>query len=105
MRRFTDDVRDEGMQPDHTIEIRGLDEHKIKLWWSRVALVYGNQERQGPLTYPWSTLGWNCARIVATALKEGGGDQYAKWFKSWNLVWTPNDVRNYARSIAQNIRS
>src|SRR6266850_5432451 len=97
--RFADDVRDEGAQPNFTISIAGLDEGRITNWWYRIYPWAG--KRQGPPAMPWSTLNWNCSKLVAFALKEGGADKFAAWDKSWNLVWTPNDVREYAQSIVR----
>ncbi len=97
--RFEDDVRDEGGPPNHTIFINGLDEMRIKLWWHRTFPWAAS--RLGPPTIPWSSLNWNCSKTVAVALKEGGADKLASWSKSWNLVWTPNDVRRYAESIVR----
>ena len=98
-RSFQDDVRDERQQPDHTIPISGLDETAIKDWWARFGLVRDTTELIGPLP-PWSTLSQNCSTIVATALQKGGGDQYAR---SWDFVWTPKNVKEYAYSIAQRL--
>jgi hypothetical protein len=55
----------------------------------------------GPLQ-SWETLSRNCSTVVATALKKGGGDQYAQKNKA-NIVWTPTNVLKYARSIQKNI--
>lgn len=108
-RTFPDDKWAEGnykyyKSPDHLIAINGLDETKILQWWGRTALIYNNQKYQGPIHLPWSTLGWNCAKIVATALKEGGGDKYSDFINSRNLIWTPNDVKGYAQSISINLQ-
>ncbi|MEP6945211.1 MAG: hypothetical protein ABJA02_04785 [Acidobacteriota bacterium] len=100
-RGFADDVRDERQQPDHTIHISGLNETAIKDWWASFGLVRDMAELIGPLP-PWSTLSQNCSTIVATALSKGGGDKFASLWTSWNFVWTPSDVKEYARSIAQN---
>lgn len=89
----------EGTPPTHTILIRGLDETRIRNWWHRTFPWAAG--REGPPSIPWSSLEWNCSKVVATALKEGGGDRFASWSKSWNLVWTPNDVREYAESIVK----
>jgi hypothetical protein len=97
LRRFEDDVRDEGMRPDWTIRINGLDEERIKGWWKG----YNPQahDMYGPPSAPWSTITSNCSKIVAMALDEGGGQQYAPVLKSRNVVWTPNDVRVYAEAV------
>jgi hypothetical protein len=98
-RRLEDDIRDEGGSPDRTIIIAGLDEARIRAWWHRIAPWAAG--RQGPPSLAWSTLRWNCSKVVASALKEGGGDRHASWWKSWNVVWTPNDVCEYAESIVR----
>jgi hypothetical protein len=94
------DIDGEGSHPSHTILINGLDEARIIAWWHRT--FPWAVSRLGPPSVPWSSLGWNCSKIVATGLKEGGGDRFASWSKSWALIaWTPNDVREYAESIVR----
>ncbi len=104
-RRFEDDLEAEGNRyPDHRIAIDGLDERKIMAWWRRTSLSWGGGSALGPPSVDWSSLGWNCARIVATALKEGGGDAFASWYSQQAIgFWTPNDVRDYAQSIERNL--
>jgi hypothetical protein len=101
-RSFEEDVADEQGPPDHTIPLNGLDERAIKDWWQAFGLTRDGVLFQGPLL-PWETLRQNCSNVVAIALRIGGGDRYAKWSKSWNLVWTPADVREYAQSIQQGL--
>jgi len=103
-RTLDDDVYDEGQDPDHTIVIHGLDERKIKDWWQSFGLTREGVLYEGPLL-PWSTLKQNCSTVVARALSIGGGDQYASWLKSWNVVWTPSDVLRYATSIKNGLAS
>ena len=100
-RSLYDDIRDEGGSPDHTVVISGLEEGKILSWWRRTALSWGGGRALGPPSVAWSSLGSNCSQIVATALKQGGGNEFSAWRKSWNIVWTPNDVLEYAESIAR----
>lgn len=100
--KFADDVRDEGGAPNVTIRIAGLDEPRMTTWWYRIYPWAGH--RYGPPAMPWSTVDWNCSKLVATALKEGGGDRFAAWQTSWNVVWTPNDVREYAESIVKGMK-
>jgi hypothetical protein len=97
-RTFDEDVAAEGQAPDHVILIDGLDEDAIKDWWQVFGLTRDGTVFEGPLP-AWETLGQNCSTVVATALRIGGGDQYAGWWRSWNLVWRPNDVLEYALSI------
>jgi hypothetical protein len=98
MRRFEDDARDEGIGPDWTIRIEGLDEERIKGWWK--SFNPQAHDMYGPPSAPWSTITSNCSKVVAMALDEGGGQQYAPFLKSRNMVWTPNDVRVYAQAVA-----
>jgi hypothetical protein len=97
LRRFEDDVRDEGMRPDWTIRIQGLDEEAIKGWWK--SFNPQAHDMYGPPSAPWSTITSNCSKIVAMALDEGGGQKYAPFHKSRNMIWTPNDVREYAQAV------
>lgn len=101
-RTYVADVRAEGQAPDHMIKLDGLNEEAIKDWWQSFGLMRGEVEYQGPLQ-SWDTLKRNCSNVVATGLKKGGGDDYADWTKSWNLIWTPRDVLHYARSIKKNL--
>jgi hypothetical protein len=81
------------MSPDHTIELQGLDKHRLLTWW-RMFNVDGRK---------WSTLGQNCATTVGRGLMIAGADDYAQgvsgWWHSWNTVWQPNDVLRYARDV------
>ena len=79
--------RGEGRKPDHTIQLQGLDETAIKAFWKRWAQ---NANYQGLL--------FSCATTVGWALKQGGGDRYAR---SWTdpKVWTPADLLSYALAI------
>jgi hypothetical protein len=97
-RTFNQDVAAERQSPDHSVRIEGLDEAAIKDWWQSFGLTRDGVVLQGPLL-PWSTLSQNCSNVVAMALHVGGGAKYASWMKSWNVIWTPADVLNYARSI------
>lgn len=101
-RTFDDDVRDEKQRPDHRIEIDGLDEPKIVAWWRGFGLDGGRMH--GPMQ-AWHTTDLNCSTVVARALREGGGDDFASWLPSWNLVWRPDDVRRYAESIRHGLMS
>jgi hypothetical protein len=103
LRRFEDDVRDEGMRPDWTIRIDGLDEENIKGWWK--SFNPQAHDMYGPPSAPWSTITSNCSKIVAMALDEGGGAQYAPYFMSRNVIWTPNDVRVYAQAVQAGLKA
>jgi len=102
-RTFEDDVRDEQQRPDHEIRLEGLDEAAIEQWWGDFSLNgFGGRELHGP-PRPWSTLDLNCSTVVATALKQGGGDRFASWASSWSVVWTPESVKRFAMSIRSNL--
>jgi hypothetical protein len=96
-RTLQDDIDAEGGQRPRPLLINGLDEKRIITWWHQLFPASGRLI--GPPSVPWSSLNWNCSKVVANGLKEGGGDRFASWIKSWNVVWTPNDVREYAESI------
>ena len=85
---YNDDVRLEGQAPDKQIEIKCLDENKIKQWW----LVFKT-------THKWKTLSQNCSTTVADGLKAGGGADNVSWGVSHNIVWKPNDVKAFAQAI------
>jgi hypothetical protein len=101
-RTYNQDVTAEGQAPDHSIRIEGLDETAIKDWWQSFGLMRDGVQFQGPLL-PWTTLTQNCSNVVAIALRLAGGDKYASWMKSWNVVWTPADVLDYAQSIRRGL--
>jgi hypothetical protein len=101
-RRYDDDIAAEGKSPEHQVVLNGLDEHQIKNWWQSFGLARDEVMYQGPLL-PWATLNQNCSTVVAHALSIGGGDRFASWSKSRNLVWTPNDVFMYALSIQRGL--
>jgi len=101
-RGFDEDVRAEGQQPDHVVHLKGLNESAIKDWWQGFGLTRDGTLYEGPLL-AWDTLMCNCSNVVATALKAGGGDRFASWHKSWNMVWKPSDVLDYALSIAKGL--
>jgi hypothetical protein len=101
-RAFGEDIVAEDGIPNHSIRLDGLDETAIKDWWQSFGLTRDGAVFEGPLL-PWRTLTQNCSTVVARALRIGGGDHYARWLKSWNLVWTPADVLEYARSIQRGL--
>jgi len=106
-RTLADDELDEGnrqlgvrRRADRSILIDGLDESAIRDWWRGFGLDGGRLP--GPLP-AWHTTKRNCSTVVAQALQVGGGDRYSTWLRSWNVVWTPDDVREYAESIRAGI--
>ena len=91
-RTYADDVRDEGGPPDHVVTISTLDETAVKDYWKGLISRSPN----------WSTLGQNCSTTVARSLMAGGGDEKVKWtgwYHQWNVVWKPDDVARYAKTI------
>jgi len=103
-RTFQADLAAEGQSPDKVVQIEGLNEKAIKDWWQSFGLSRDGVQYHGPLQ-SWDTLKRNCSNVVATGLRVGGGDKYSNWFKSWNLIWTPEDVLKYALSIQQGLHS
>jgi hypothetical protein len=97
-RTFAQDVAAENQRPDYSVRIVGLNESRIKDWWQSFGLTRDGQLYQGPLL-PWNTLEQNCSTVVARALSIGGAESLVPWHKSWNVVWTPNDVYDYAASV------
>ena len=95
-RTYDMDYRGENFKhADHKINIKGLNEEAIKDWWAGFGLVRNGELLEGPLL-PWSTLKQNCSTVVAKALEVGGAKEHVGWSKSWNLIWKPNDVYQYA---------
>ncbi len=81
------DCTEEGRPPDQLVLIGGLDETKIKFFWSR-------WQRQGH----YQAMLFNCATTVAEALREGGADKLVP--NGFNkTLWVPQDVLYYATSV------
>lgn len=95
---FRSDCDAEGCTPDHTIYLDGLNEKTILDWWAGFGLVENGALLAGPLPR-YNLTGQNCSSVVATGLKKGGGDKYARWNTTWSVVWRPQTVLDYARSI------
>ncbi len=91
-RTFAQDVvGEDGRMPDVTISINGLDENAIAVWW--------NQFKNDP-NNKWKTLSQNCSTTVAEALKTGNASTlWWDFWSSWNIVWTPAEVEEFARAI------
>lgn len=100
---FASDMRDEGCRADWTVRLRGLDEQAILSWWSSFGLVRDGHLLLGPLQ-SYSLIHRNCSTVVATALKLAGGDRYSSWANTWAIVWRPQAVLDYARSIETGLR-
>ena len=91
-RTFVQDVTGEdGRSPDVTIPIHGLDEVAIAIWWDAFKNDPNNK---------WKTLSQNCSTTVADALKAGNASTpWWDFWSSWNIVWTPADVEDFAHAI------
>src|ERR1041385_6335382 len=99
---YQSDVEDGECGSDCAIHLKGLDEKSILNWWEVFGLTKGNLMLQGPLP-PYNLLNKNCSTVVAMGLKKGGGDKYASWYWSWNVVWRPQAVLNYALAIKRGL--
>lgn len=76
-----------GPQPDFTQELSGLDESAMRTFWYRFKYKHPKSN--------WHLFS-NCATVVAHALRAGGGPFYF----SFNVTWTPRQVKEYAIQIA-----
>jgi hypothetical protein len=83
---YEQDVKWEEQKPDINIDITGLDEQAIEDWW-------GNYKD----SHKWKTLSNNCSTVASEALKQGGAK--TGFFNSNKIIWTPNDVKNFAEEI------
>eukprot|EP00483_Globobulimina_turgida_P004560 UN04569 len=70
------DIKAECAQPTYTIHKYLKDENAIKHWWKEF-------RKSGS----YCAAGMNCAKVVYTALKQGGAK-----FKGHKLIWTPDDI-------------
>jgi len=92
MESLDDDIRNEGQRYDFSYYISFLDEIKIKNYW----LKFKKKGKYNPVFQ-------NCSTTVAEALREGGSQEYSnRWF---DIVWTPNDVKEYVEDILNNYYS
>jgi len=89
---LAEDLASEGRPPDHRIRITGLDDDAMVRWWR--GFRHSNEYR---------LFVQNCSTVVGMALTRGGGRNRTSglgWaWRSWNVVWTPDDVRRYAEAI------
>jgi hypothetical protein len=86
-----DSQKGEGRKPDHSIPLKNLDEPAIRNWWRE----WRHNDQQ------YRAIDRNCSTTVAKALKAGGGDRLCnRSLKGYQLVWTPNDIWEYARAIS-----
>ncbi len=76
-----------GPQPDFTQEITNLDESASNIFWLRFKYKHPKSN--------WHLFS-NCSTVVAHALRAGGGPFYL----SFNVTWTPRQVKEYAIRIA-----
>jgi hypothetical protein len=101
---FASDVEDEGAGPDFTVTLNGLDEKAVLDWWGSFGLVRNGELLQGPLPR-YNLAQQNCSTVVAVGLKVAGGDSYASWYASHSVIWRPQTVLDYARSIQKGLTS
>ena len=86
---FQNDIDWEDSPPNSTNVIEGLNEAAIQNFWDNFAT-----------NSLWESYNQNCAKTVADALKAGGAQvSWYDWWSWWNIVWTPNDVKQYADAI------
>lgn len=90
---YTDDVRlENGHDPDWRIPVGGLDNNKIRTWWSSFKTGHD-----------WCTLSQNCSTTVADAMWAGGAASILTSRETDNFetiaVWTPDDALAFAQAI------
>jgi RHS repeat-associated protein len=93
MQSLSDDIRNEGRQPDRNINVDGLDEAAIRRWWDDFKRNKKNK---------YAFLGQNCSATVAEGLDAGGGATAAgknTWGRPIPPVWSPSAVKDYADRI------
>ena len=87
-----EDKEEEERSPDRRFDIDGLDERKIKRWWTDFKKT------------SWSLLGQNCCKTVIDGLRKGGSDKKLGWLDyprfKLKVVWTPSDVMSYCNAIS-----
>jgi RHS repeat-associated protein len=86
---YARDVQLEQAPPDVVIRLTNLDEAAIQRWWDDF------QKK----TKKWKTVRQNCSTTAAQALKAGGANKRVQGFFEPNLIWTPEDVRQFAEAI------
>lgn len=113
-RKYSGDIVAEGGKPDWSIQLNGLDEQSILDWWEKFGLTKGNTWQgipylgepdellAGPLP-PYNVIEQNCSTVVASGLKQGGGDKYANSYDSWSVIWRPRTVLHFALSIQKGL--
>lgn len=75
------------------------------LYGLNIALMIQRLERD-LLDAPQYSIANECATTVHRYLQIGGGDQFASWWSSHVMgFWSPDDVEDYARSIADNTKT
>lgn len=96
---YEDDCSGMETKAGHQVIINGLNEKAMISWWR----VFGITDGMQGAPEAWQSLQLNCSTVVAKALSIGGGRRYAPFLRSRNIVWTPQDVLQYAQSIRTNI--
>ncbi len=102
-RTYSEDVEAEGQEPDHKFKLPGLNDSAVKDWWQSFGLIRDGILYQGPLQ-PWETLTMNCSTVAAYGITLAGGKEHAPWNHAWKVVWTPNDVLEYARAVHEGLK-
>ena len=67
-----DDIAMENKQPDHIVEIDGLDEVAASNWWEKF--------KADPNSF-YHLAVQNCSGVVVNALKEAGADSFFPWYQ------------------------
>lgn len=80
-------------RPTKWVALKGLDRDAMFVAWDQARNKEGAH---------WRLLDKNCATMVHTILKAGGGDQLARAHKK-QLVWWPTDLIKYARSMGNRV--
>ena len=85
-----EDIEEEGFWPDFGFHISGLDERKIRTWWTGF----------NKTSWSWSQ---NCCQTVVDGLRVGGSDGKLSW-ASWTFykvtaVWTPRRLTGYCEAL------
>jgi hypothetical protein len=94
---FLGDVEMEGGQPDHAVEIRGLDENRMLAAWQELKKPGGK----------YAFLVENCAQTVVKVMEQGGAmlSYPCAMFGGKVRVWAPWDVDKFARLVNEKIES
>ena len=85
-----EDINKKGRSPDHVFHISGLDEGKIRTYWTR----FNKRD--------WSWM-QNCCQTVVDGLRVGGSDDKLSWanwmFYKVTVIWTPRRLTGYCEAL------